>query len=86
MFGGMGSLCCNSCRPVQLCTGLLTVDLCLKFVVLQKLASHRSPSLSKMAAAGLDSVSNPNPVSVQILLLVFKCGRGQSKWSPSYAA
>jgi hypothetical protein len=39
-----------------------------------------------MAAAGLDSVSNPNPVNAQILLLVFKCGRGQSKWSPSYAA
>jgi hypothetical protein len=29
-----------------------------------------------MAAAGLDFVSNPNPVSAQILLLVFKCGRG----------
>jgi len=71
---------------VQLCIGLLVVDMCLKFVVLEKLASHRSPSLSEMAAAGLDSVNNPNLVSVQILLLVFKCGRGQSKWSPSYVA
>jgi hypothetical protein len=39
-----------------------------------------------MATAGLDFVSNPNPISAQILLLVFKCGRGQSKWSPSYVA
>jgi hypothetical protein len=39
-----------------------------------------------MAVAGLDSVGNPNLVNAQILLLVFKCGRGQSKWSPSYAA
>jgi hypothetical protein len=85
MFSAMGNLCYNSCRPVQLCTGLLAVDLCLKFVVLQKLAFHRSPFLSEMAAAGLNSVSNPNPISAQIVLLVFKCGRGQSK-CPSYAA
>ncbi len=71
---------------MQLCIGLLVVDMCLKFVVLEKLASHRSPSLSEMAAASLDSVNNPNLVSAQILLLVFKCGRGQSKWSPSYVA
>ncbi len=61
---------------MQLCTCLLAIDVCLKFVVLQELESHRSPSLSEMAAAGLDFVSNPNPVSAQILLLVFKCGRG----------
>jgi hypothetical protein len=65
MFGAMGNLCCN----------LLAVDLCLKFGVLQKLASHRSPSLSEMAIADLDYVGNPDPVSAHILL-VFKCGRG----------
>jgi hypothetical protein len=66
MFSAMGNLCCN----------LLIIDMCLKFGVLQKLASHRSPSLSKMVvAACFDFVGNPNLVSAHILF-VFKCGRG----------
>jgi hypothetical protein len=65
MFGVVGNLCCN----------LLVVDLCLKFGMLQKLASHKSPTLSEMATTGLDSVGNPDLVSAHILLVV-KCGRG----------
>jgi hypothetical protein len=65
MFGAMGNLCCN----------LLIVDLCLNFGVLQKLASHQSPSLFEMAIVGLDCISNPDSINAHILL-IFICRRG----------
>jgi len=64
MFGAMGNLCYN----------LLVVDLCLKFSVLQKLASHRNPSLFEMVVVCFNSVGNPNLVNAHILL-VFKSGK-----------